>query len=165
MAASGNKVLSGQVVGKDGHANGSSGKSRAPGKGSSGENMACPCGGSDFANCCGRYLQDGHIAPTPETLMRSRYSAFVRGDEAYLRATWEARNCPPGPILDTDPGLKWLGLEIKCASMDEAANTGVVEFVARFKTGGRAQRLHEVSRFVRESGRWYYLDGQFPNQT
>ncbi len=126
--------------------------------------LACPCGGGAFAACCGRYLQDGQIAPTPEALMRSRYSAYVRGNEAYLRATWDVRTCPPGPILDTDPGLKWLGLEVRRASMDAAANTGVVEFVARLKTGGRAHRLHEVSRFVREDGRWYYLDGQFPKE-
>lgn len=141
------------------------GKQATGKRGSVGADMVCPCGGSDFASCCGRYLEDGQIAPTPEALMRSRYSAYVRGNEAYLRATWEARTCPAGPILDTDPGLKWLGLEVRQASMDEAANTGVVEFVARFKTGGRAQRLHEVSRFVRENGRWYYLDGQFPAQT
>lgn len=168
MAKSGKERLPDHIVGKNGHGNGSGVvvKSRAVGKsGSGGTDMACPCGGSTFTTCCGRYLQDGQIAPTPEALMRSRYSAFVLGDEAYLRATWEARTCPPGPILDTDPGLKWLGLEVKRASMDEAANTGMVEFVARFKTGGRAQRLHEVSRFVRENGRWYYLDGQFPAQT
>ena len=136
------------------------GKRDAAGK-AAGE-LACPCGGSSFATCCGRYLQDGQIAPTPEALMRSRYTAYVRGDEAYLRATWEERTRPQGPILDADSGLKWLGLEVRRTSMDDAANTGVVEFVARLKTGGRAQRLHEVSRFVRENGRWYYLDGQFP---
>ena len=160
MAKAGKPALSAKAARKQ-----ATGMQAAGKGGSTCVDMACQCGGSDFASCCGRYLQYGQIAPTPEALMRSRYSAYVRGNEAYLRATWEARTCPPGPILDTDPGLKWLGLEVRRASMDEAANTGVVEFVARFKTGGRAQRLHEVSRFVRENGRWYYLDGQFPTQT
>ena len=122
----------------------------------------CPCGGGAFEACCGRYLQQGQLAPTPEALMRSRYSAFVRGDEAYLRASWHPRTCPPGPLVDPDPALKWLGLDIKSASVDADGASGMVEFVARFKHGGRAQRLHEVSRFVREDGRWLYLDGEFP---
>jgi uncharacterized protein YchJ len=28
------------------------------------------------------------------------------------------------------------------------------------KVAGRTHRLHEISRFVREGGRWYYLDGE-----
>jgi SEC-C motif-containing protein len=36
----------------------------------------------------------------------------------------------------------------------------VVEFVARFRVGGgSAQRMRELSRFLRVDGRWFYLDG------
>ncbi len=87
--------------------------------------------------------------------MRSRYSAYVleRGD--YLLATWHPRTRPAA--LPLQPGLKWLGLEVRRQHEDGASAS--VEFVARSKTGGRAARLHETSRFVRETGRWYYVDG------
>jgi len=89
--------------------------------------------------------------------MRSRYSAFVRGLHGYLLATWHVNTRPAG--LEPDPpGLTWLGLEVRrCAQQD--VDHATVEFVARSKLAGRARRLHEVSRFARRGGRWFYLDG------
>ena len=87
--------------------------------------------------------------------MRSRYSAYVIGLLDYLLATWHASSSPGDLEL---PPVKWLGLEVRHAQI--AGDAGVVEFVARCKEGGRAQRMHETSRFVREDGRWYYIDGQ-----
>ena len=90
--------------------------------------------------------------------MRSRYSAYVLGDIPYLLATWHGSTAPGE--LDLQP-LKWLGLEVRHALQE--GDAGVVEFVARFRDlsrGGKADRLHELSRFVREGGRWYYVDGQ-----
>ena len=141
----------------------------------------CPCGGPDFAGCCGPYLACAALAPTAETLMRSRYTAFTRKDEPYLLATWHPRTRPQEPLFDDGESLRWLGLEIKSALRlrqrkaespdvpDPDPDRDTVEFVARFKTGGRAHRLHEVSRFVREAGpdgvsRWFYLDGSFPEK-
>ncbi len=127
--------------------------------------QACPCGVDQFEKCCGRYIgQDnqalGDAAETPPSallLMRSRYSAFVLRDEPYLLASWHPRTRPATPILSEDPALQWLGLEVKKhRAQDDNAS---VEFVARYKINGRAHRIHEVSRFVREDGRWYYLDG------
>ena len=91
--------------------------------------------------------------------MRSRYSAFVLGLRDYLLASWHASTRPAELELATTPPTKWLGLEIRNhqTTTDDAAT---VEFVARYKIGGRAHRLHETSRFVREDGRWYYLDGE-----
>ena len=89
--------------------------------------------------------------------MRSRYSAFVLGDAGYLRATWHGSKRPADLALE--PGIKWLGLEVR-ASQQQDADHAEVEFVARQRdAGGRATRLHERSRFVREDGRWYYVDG------
>ena len=89
--------------------------------------------------------------------MRSRYSAYVLGLADYLLATWHPSTRPatiePGP-----PGLRWLGLTVRDAP-PPSGDAGEVEFVARSKLGGRAQRLHERSRFVREHGRWFYVDG------
>lgn len=120
---------------------------------------ACPCGsGRDYAACCGRW-HSGEAAPTAEALMRSRYSAYVMGDAAYLRATWHPSTCPADLELDT--ALRWLGLEVRrCAGGGEGDATGSVEFIARYKHNGRAGRLHEVSRFRCEAGHWFYLDGE-----
>jgi SEC-C motif domain protein len=116
----------------------------------------CPCGsGANYAACCGRW-HAGTPAPTAEAFMRSRYSAFVRGDTAYLLATWHPSTRPPTLELDVD--LRWLGLEVRAQRTD--GDRARVEFVARSKRGGRATRLHETSRFVREGGRWYYVDGE-----
>ncbi|AUN93744.1 YchJ family protein [Pseudazoarcus pumilus] len=117
----------------------------------------CPCGrGGTVQACCGRY-HAGTPAPDAEALMRSRYSAFVLGDTAYLLATWHASTRPE--TLDDDARPKWLGLEVRRCETT-GPDTATVEFVARYRVAGRAQRLHEVSRFVREHGRWYYVDGE-----
>ena len=92
-----------------------------------------------------------------QALMRSRYAAYAALDRDWLLATWHASTRPA--TLELDPGIKWLGLEVRAHRLigDDHAE---VEFVARFRSGGgRAQRLHERSRFVREGGRWYYVDG------
>ncbi len=93
--------------------------------------------------------------------MRSRYSAYALGLMHYVHATWHVSTRPPLTDFVHDASTKWLGLEIKkfVPGQDEAT----VEFVARSKSGGRAQRLHEVSRFVKEDGRWFYIDGVFPD--
>lgn len=90
--------------------------------------------------------------------MRSRYSAFALGLADYLLASWHASTRPVTLTLDTD--LKWLGLSVK-SHQATGADSATVEFVARSRSGGAsAQRLHERSRFLREDGRWFYLDGQ-----
>lgn len=91
--------------------------------------------------------------------MRSRYVAYVLGDAPYLLATWHESTRPAGLDLAAEPRPKWLGLEVKRhESLD--ADQAVVEFVARYKVNGRAFRMHETSRFVRENGRWLYLIGE-----
>ena len=122
----------------------------------------CPCGRTTakgqtvtLAACCGLY-HAGQPAPDAESLMRSRYSAFVRGDVPYLMATWHSSQRPAE--LTIEAGAKWLGLDIKQHHVT-GAGSAEVEFVARFRLGGKAVRQHERSRFVREESRWFYLDG------
>ena len=126
----------------------------------------CPCGRLDarkrplaFARCCGRHLADPVHSPAPdaESLMRSRYCAFVLQDADYLLATWHPSRRPPE--LAFEPGCKWLGLEVREHHAVDATHAEV-EFVARSRRGGRARRLHERSRFVCEDGRWFYVDGE-----
>lgn len=123
--------------------------------------VSCPCGrAAAYADCCGRYHAGAlHLqAPDAESLMRSRYAAYVLDRIDYLLATWHSDTRPP-TIDPNAPGLKWLGLEVRRSErLDDDHAT--VEFVARSKLGGRAHRLHETSRFVREGGRWYYVDGE-----
>ena len=109
-----------------------------------------------LADCCGRYLGTGLPAPDAESLMRSRYSAYALGHTEHLRATWHPSTRPDD--LSLEPGLKWLGLEVKHARPIDADHAEV-EFVARSRLAGRGQRLHERSRFVREEGCWFYVDG------
>ena len=90
--------------------------------------------------------------------MRSRYTAYTLGREDYLLATWYHGTRPASLELAREPGRKWLGLEVRRHELSGADNA-VVEFVARYKVGGRAHRLHEISRFVREAGQWCYVDG------
>eukprot|EP01041_Mallomonas_annulata_P015505 gene15505-32773_t len=106
--------------------------------------------------CCSRFLGTGVPAPDAEALMRSRYTAFVLGRVAYVLATWHASTRPA--TLDFDAGAKWLGLDVRRYVATDADHA-VVEFVARYRVGGRAVRLHETSRFVREGGQWFYVDG------
>ena len=121
---------------------------------------ACPCGSARrYADCCGRWHAGAqHLqAPDAEALMRSRYSAYVRGLGDYLLDTWHP-STRPAAAPAFDPALRWLGLEVK-RHMRLHDDHATVEFVARSKLGGRAHRLHETSRFAREGGRWHYVDG------
>ena len=126
--------------------------------------MDCPCGRTDsggralqLADCCGRWIDAGTAAPDAESLMRSRYTAFVLGRPEYLIATWHPSHRQAD--LQLDPGIKWLGLEVRWQKQQDATHAEV-EFVARQRDrSGRAVRLHELSRFVLEDGRWFYVDG------
>ena len=119
----------------------------------------CPCGsGRAVAACCGRF-HAGASAPDAESLMRSRYSAYVLGLEDYLRATWHPATRPAALDLAANPRPQWLGLTVKSQAMLDADHA-TVEFVARYKLNGRAFSLHEVSRFERVGGRWLYVDGE-----
>ena len=90
--------------------------------------------------------------------MRSRYVAYVLELEPYLLATWHSTTRPASLEFDKEEKTRWLGLTIKRDEVQDEDHA-TVEFVARYKIGGRAYRLHETSRFVREEGRWFYVDG------
>lgn len=131
----------------------------------------CPCGRLSpdtrktpllYRDCCGRWHEGpSHLqAPDAESLMRSRYSAYVLGLRDYLLDTWHP-DTRPASLAPDEPGLRWLGLEVR-RHLAQDERHAMVEFVARCKLGGRAQRLHECSRFERNPlGQWLYLDGEF----
>jgi SEC-C motif domain protein len=116
----------------------------------------CPCGtGLPYDACCGPLHHGETVAPTAERLMRSRYAAFAVGDADYLLSTWHPSTRPKR--LDLDRTVRWLGLDIVGRTGGAMLqSTGTVSFRARSSAG----TLSETSRFVREGGRWYYVDGE-----
>jgi SEC-C motif-containing protein len=126
--------------------------------------LACPCGKTQgkhavrYDHCCARLIDAGELPVNAEQLMRSRYTAYVLKRFDYLRETWDPATCPVD--LGDEPGPQWLGLEVRRHEPLDARHARV-EFVARYKIGGRAHRLQELSRFVLgDDGRWRYVDGQ-----
>ena len=161
------------------------------------DSAPCPCGATgeagrrgapgrplSLAACCGRWLMpepaqqpepaDPGVAPTPEALMRSRYTAFVLDRRAHLLATWHPDH-RPAAIEPPEPGLQWLGLQVQGSAVhplgagqavpawaqglsgSPLSAWGEVRFVARYKLGGRAHRLVEHSVFACQDGRWTYV--------
>lgn len=105
------------------------------------------------------------MAESAEQLMRSRYSAYVLGLGDFLAATWHADTRPAAINVDSTESrtTKWLGLDVKRHTTE--GNQAIVEFIARYRVGGgSAQRLHEISRFARIDGCWYYVDAEFPSR-
>ncbi|MGI5199323.1 YchJ family protein [Streptomyces sp. CA-288835] len=131
--------------------------SRQRARGRAADAGACPCGlGAPYAECCGRLHSSAQAAATAEALMRSRYCAFVRHDEAYLLRTWHPRTRPPR--VELEPGTRWTGLEILGTAEGTAFHSkGTVTFRASYAGGA----LHERSRFERVDGAWVYVDGEF----
>lgn len=122
----------------------------------------CPCGsGADFKTCCGPCLTKEKPAKTPEALMRSRYTAYFKGNLDYIEETMR------GPALmkfdkriDPKHPQEWLGLEVIRAYNDLDPNVGYVEFIAKYKQNNTENKIHELSKFHREDGHWYYVDGK-----
>jgi SEC-C motif domain protein len=119
----------------------------------------CPCGSTrSYPECCGLY-HTGVPAPDAQSLMRSRYCAYVLSNEQYLLATWHPNTRPDSIPFSKDQ--KWLGLTVIDAS-PTGKHSAEVEFIARSRVSNAAAlRLHERSRFVRADGRWLYVDGDF----
>ena len=118
----------------------------------------CPClSGEQYRDCCGRFHRGEAQAPTAEQLMRSRYSAFVVLDAAYLLRTWHPDTRPDE--LTLDEGMQWRRLDIVSTSRGGPMDRdGTVEFKAHFRHDGERGVHSEASRFLRVDGRWYYLD-------
>lgn len=120
---------------------------------------ACPCqSGLPYADCCGPAHEGSRPPATAEALMRSRYSAYALRLTDWLLATAHPSTRPESIDPAELAAAKWIGLQV-LRSEQTGPDTAIVEFIARCRVGGRASRLHETSRFVREDGHWYYVDG------
>jgi SEC-C motif-containing protein len=127
--------------------------------------VPCPCGsGNPYDTCCGPYIGGRAVPETAEQLMRSRYTAYARQNANYLVATTypskRARN-ELKAISKSFRGISWVGLEVIASDKGGAGDSeGLVEFRATCTAGREKSGIHEKSRFVREDGRWFYLDGE-----
>jgi len=124
----------------------------------------CPCGGKQTYQQCCAPLHNGAAARDAEALMRSRYSAFALGLGEYIQRSWHSSTRPADTRADAQDNnaavkQQWIGLQIKRHELIDADHARV-EFIARYKINGRAFALHEISRFVRENGHWFYIDGE-----
>jgi SEC-C motif-containing protein len=131
----------------------------------------CPCRSLDqnkmnFENCCGPYVEGKKKAPTAESLMRSRYSAYAVKNIGYIDQTQVTVD---NEVFNKEEALKWaessewMGLEIKKTTKGEANdNTGTVEFVAHYKDKASGTELHhhETSLFQKREGQWFFREGQ-----
>ena len=117
----------------------------------------CPClSGDTYDECCGPFHRGEREAPTAERLMRSRFSAFALGDAAYPLRSWHPSTRPDE--LELDPGMRWYRLDIvRTERGGPFDRDGIVEFEAYYK-GAEKGVQHEVSRFVRDDGRWFYVE-------
>lgn len=98
--------------------------------------------------------------------MRSRYTAYVLGNEAYLLQTWHQTTRPPRLALQGRDAIEWLGLSVGASERGEITDsTGVVEFTVRYRAKAKMVVLHERSRFVQEYGQWFYMDGEMKEDT
>ena len=124
------------------------------------DDARCPCGtGETYGGCCGRFHR-GRPAPTAELLMRSRFSAFAAGDEAYLLATWHPSTRPER--VELDDAVRWYRLDVHGTSGGGPFEAeGRVDFSAHWRGPDRTRGTQrESSRFLRQDGRWSYVDGE-----
>lgn len=129
----------------------------------------CPCGTkNDYAECCGSYISGVKNPPNPEALMRSRYTAFSKGDMDYIAATMRgpaAEDFDPLDARSWAQKAQWLGLNVvNVTPLEDKGTKGFVEFIANFKLDDREQRIHEIGEFHLKEGRWYYFDGKLVSQ-
>jgi len=116
--------------------------------------------------CCGQYIEGEVTAPTAEKLMRSRYSAYTLNNSHYLSKTWHLTTSPTKLDLSQQTQTDWLGLKIcRTEAGSESETTATVEFIARYKIDDISAVIHEVSCFIKEDERWFYVDGTLSQPT
>ncbi len=121
---------------------------------------ACPCdSGKSFSSCCEPLVSGVKRADTAEALMRSRYTSNVLKDVTYLLRTWHPSTRPADINPDTIPPYQDLRI-VRSEAGGRTDDLGIVEFRARYRLQHRLHTLHEISRFIKENGQWFYINGQ-----
>ncbi|WP_215800058.1 YchJ family protein [Pantoea dispersa] len=126
----------------------------------------CPCcSGEQYSLCCQPFLNGQQTPQRAEQLMRSRYSAYVKQNAAWLVETWHPSQRVAGLetlLSESFATTEWLGLNVTRCNHGSHENEAFVTFFARYLEKGRTCNLYECSRFLREDQRWYYVDGTTP---
>lgn len=126
--------------------------------------MNCYCGSTqEFNQCCKIYLDRKEEAPSAEKLMRSRYCAFVLKDFEYLNVTHDMQTFDPGLQKANEEWAKAVSFEnLNVLKSEESGNKATVEFIVTYKEGAEQKTHHEISRFRKQAGRWFYKEGRYP---
>lgn len=125
----------------------------------------CPCGSSKlFSDCCGPYISGQKLPDTAEQLMRSRYSAYAKGELAYIEATMRDKALAQFDVEDAKAwlaSLRWESLQVgKSTRHPENPNVAYVSFVATYKSQGKRYQIRELSEFLKDGDRWFYVGGE-----
>ncbi len=127
----------------------------------------CPCcSAMQYSLCCAPWLDGTANPPTPEALMRSRYTAYVKQRADYLVDSWHSSARQPNlhsALEESFRDTEWLSLNVIAQETGSHLNEGFVTFFARYRDNQRTGAIHERSRFLREDHRWYYIDGTVPS--
>ena len=119
----------------------------------------CPCGSQQkYTICCGKFHKGKLYAPTAEALMRSRYSAYVLDNPQYIYRTWDEDTRPTLQSLRDGKTENFISLKILSTKDGGTSDTdGIIEFVAKFKSGDDLFEHHENSAFRRVKKHWVYV--------
>jgi SEC-C motif-containing protein len=130
-------------------------------------NLICHCGSEKrFTQCCQAYLRKLSLPEHPEALMRSRYSAYVEQDYAYVLTTYapeKQKQLTISELKNASVDTQWLKLDVLGSFAD--SDYGEVEFIAYYKIEQSFYAMHELSRFVKQGKQWFYLDGEMLNKS
>lgn len=129
--------------------------------------MRCPCGSeNEYGACCGQWIDQGLNPPTPEALMRSRYTAYALARIDYIANTMCQKAAIGFNAAEAEcwaKRVRWLGLDVRNVG-HITPDQGWVEFIAHYQDNGTPQFIHELSEFHRINGKWFYVDGKRPSK-
>lgn len=121
----------------------------------------CPCGSNKaYSVCCGVFISGQKVAPTPEALMRSRYTAYTKANVDYIEKTMRGPAMKHFDKKEAAAWAKeahWLGLQVLGSTQKD--KSGTVEFIASYSVAGQNQSMRELSQFELDNEQWYYVDG------
>lgn len=125
----------------------------------------CPCGSNlEYGSCCGLFHSGEQNAPSAEALMRSRYCAFVKKEYDYLEDTLD-----PQTFLkfDHEGNREWAEkvqlVRLEILRAEETGNKAVIEFKAFYLDENVERIHHEISKFRKQGGVWYFREGKVLN--
>lgn len=125
----------------------------------------CPCGtGISYEKCCGRYIEGKQLPQTPETLMRSRYTAYTLANVGYIKNTMMDKaliGFNESEAATWAKQVKWMGLKVIRTYLEHETK-GYVEFIASYIDGSKQAKIHEISEFRCYEEKWFYVDGAYP---